>query len=95
VQDLVAPDNARFINPSDLPSENGGRRLLLYDGTIPELNPFRLSLMAGLQAEVPLFGNQWYMTPGVYYDYGLTDVTKAENWQLNSIVFMLDFRHSF
>lgn len=95
VQDLVEPTNARFVNSSAFPSENGGRRLLLYDGTIPEMLPFRLSMMGGVQGEIPLFGNQWYMTPGLYYDYGLTDVTKAENWQLNSIVFMVDFRHSF
>jgi hypothetical protein len=49
-------------------------------------------LKGGLQAEVGIFGDEWYMTPGVYYDYGLNDVTRAENWQLNTLMFTVDFR---
>jgi hypothetical protein len=46
-----------------------------------------------MQVEVPLFHNKWIMTPGIYYDYGFTDVTSLENWQLNSLLFVVDLRY--
>jgi hypothetical protein len=95
VQDLVDPPNARFIEQDGYELENAGRRLVFYDGDILEKRSVRVSLKAGLQAEVGLFGDTWYMTPGIYYDYGLSDVTLAENWQLNSVIFMVDFRRGF
>jgi hypothetical protein len=94
VQDLLEPQNARFIN-KDYPTENNGRRLILFDGDIPGRNSTRFSLKGGLQAEIGLFGNAWIMTPGVYYDYGLTQVTDNENWSLNSFLFQIDFRRAF
>ena len=94
-QDLVLPENARFTNPDNYPEEENGRRLVFFDDAIPAKNPLRLSLKAGLQSEVGLFGNAWIMTPGLYYDYGLTDVTSGENWQVNTLMFMLDFRRAF
>jgi hypothetical protein len=93
VQDLIDPPNARFSNPSGLPAENSGRRLILYDNDIPGRHDFRFSLKAGMQVEVPLFHNKWIMTPGIYYDYGITDVTSLENWQLNSLLFVVDLRY--
>lgn len=95
VQDLVEPENARFTNPQGYETENNDRRLIFFNDDIPDRNGTRLSLKAGLQAEVGLFGNAWIMTPGLYYDYGLTDVTNAENWQLNTLMFMVDFRRAF
>ncbi len=95
VQDLVTPENARFTNPSGFPSENNGRRLIFFDGDIPSRSGTRISLKAGMQAEFGLFGNAWIMTPGIYYDYGISDVTSAENWQLNTLMFMVDFRRAF
>ncbi len=92
---LVRPENARFTNPEDYPTEREGRTLRLYEGSIPSMRNYRFSLKGGVQAEIPVFGRQWYMTPGLYYDYGLTDITTSENWQLNSFVFMIDFRHAF
>jgi hypothetical protein len=95
VQDLEKPENARFVNPTGKPTANNGREIIFADGDIPGLSSTRLSVMAGLQAEFGLFNNAWIMTPGAYYDYGLTDVTKNENWNLSSIVFMVDFRRAF
>jgi hypothetical protein len=95
VQDLIEPENARFTNPQGYETENNGRRLIFFNEDIPARNGFRFSLKAGVQAEVGLFGNAWIMTPGLYYDYGLTDVTNAENWQLNTLMFMVDFRRAF
>jgi len=94
-QHLDAPSNARFVNPGKLPTPDNGQTLIFADGDIPGVSQTRFSLTAGIQAEFGLFGNAWIMTPGVYYDYGLTDVTKNENWQLSSIIMMVDLRRAF
>ncbi len=95
VQDLIDPPNARFVNPTGLPTANNGRRLIRYDDAIPERASIRASIKAGLQGEFGLFDNAWLMSPGIYYDYGLTDVTTAEDWQLQSVMFQIDFRRAF
>lgn len=95
VQDLIEPQNARFVNPDEYPEENNGRRLILFDGDIPGRNSTRLSMKGGVQLEVGLFGNEWIMYPGIYFDYGLTRVTNNENWNLNTAMFQVDFRHAF
>ena len=95
VQDLEAPDNARFTNPEGYPTARSGRQLIFFDGNIPDRNGARISVKAGLQGEIGLFDNQWSMTPGIYYDYGLTDVTTAESWQLHSMFFQVDLRRAF
>ncbi|MCE2502861.1 MAG: outer membrane beta-barrel protein [Chlorobi bacterium] len=95
VQDLDEPENARFINPDGLPTENNGRRLIFFDGDIPERNATRFSVKAGVQGEIGLFNNQWAMTPGIYYDYGLSNVISTEKWQLSSVIFQVDFRRAF
>ncbi|MBS1912476.1 MAG: hypothetical protein JST22_10860 [Bacteroidetes bacterium] len=97
-EDLIQPENARLINPD--PARfgvgNNGRRLIYAaDVDIPGRHAWRLSLKAGMQFEVGLFHNQIMMYPGVFYDYGLTDVTGSENWRLNSILFQVDFRRAF
>ncbi len=95
-QDLIQPENARFI-----PTENGvyemsGRRqVFMKDQEITELSGTRFSLKAGVQAELGLFNNAIIMYPGVFFDYGLTHVTSAEDWNLNSIIFQVDFRRAF
>lgn len=95
VQDLIEPQNARFVNPDQLPEENNGRRLILFDGQIPGRNSTRFSMKGGVQLEVGLFGNDWIMYPGIYFDYGLSRVTNNENWNLNTAMFQVDFRHAF
>lgn len=95
VQDLIEPQNARFANIPDLPTERSGRRLIFFDGEIPQLNSTRFSVKGGVQTELGIFGNRWIMSSGVYYDYGLTEVARTENWGVNSIVFQIDFRRGF
>jgi hypothetical protein len=94
-EDLVEPASARFTNVHDLTVENGGRRLVFFDDELPGKNGMRLSLKAGVQAELGAFGNAWIISPGLYYDFGLSDVTESDNWQLNTLTFMVDFRRAF
>lgn len=93
--DLVEPLEARFLNEQNLPEEAGGRRLILYSGDVEQSQSLRASFMAGVQAEIGLFDNDWMLIPSISYDYAFTDVTTAENWRLNSLVAMIDFRHAF
>ncbi len=96
VQDLILPENARFSNPLKLETRNNGRTLVFaQDSTIDGLASTRFSLKAGIQAEIGLFNNQYMLYPGVFYDYGLTDVTSKENWNLSRIIFQVDLRRAF
>ena len=95
VQNLDLPENARFKNPRNLPSENNGRTLVLKDSEIEQKSGTRFALRAGILAEVGLFNNAIIMTPGAYYDLGLTKVTSAQNWSLNSFLILVDFRRAF
>lgn len=94
VLDLITPENARLTNPEGRQTENNGRRIVFYDDVIPNQNSTRLSLKAGALAEFGLFGNAWIMTPGLYYDFGLTDVSKGSNWTLSTLMFLIDFRRA-
>jgi hypothetical protein len=95
MQDLLTPENARFSNPNNYPLENDGRRLVFYDGEIPSKSGTRFSLKLGVQSEIGLFGNSWFMSPGLFYDIGLSDVTEGENWQVSSLMLTVDFRRAF
>lgn len=96
-QDLVEPLNARFVDPQrpGIWLDSDGRRMYYADNKdIPGRKSLHFSLKAGLQAEVGLFANQVMMTPGIYYDFGLNNVTGNENWSLNSVMFQVDFRRA-
>lgn len=96
VLDLEEPQNARFLNPENLETRNNGRTLVYADNIdIDGRASTRFSLKGGLQAEIGLFKNQWMLYPGVFYDYGLSNVTDKENWSLNSVVMQVDLRRAF
>lgn len=96
-QDLEQPLNARFaVPPSEVEVANNGRRLIYANNRdIPGRKSLRFSLKGGVQAEIGLFKNALIMYPGVFYDFGLTNVTDNENWGLNSLLFQVDFRRAF
>ena len=95
VQDLEEPLNAQFVNPNGLPTENNGRRLIYaQDQTISGLQNVRFSVKGGLVAELGLFNNEWILYPGIFYDFGITNVTRNENWSLNTLLFQLELRRA-
>lgn len=95
VEDLERPLNATFVNPNNLPTENNGRRLIFAkDAKIDGLNAFRVSVKGGANAEIGLFRDDWILYPGIYYDFGLTHVTRNENWNLNSLIVQIELRHA-
>lgn len=96
-QELEEPLNARFVDPQrpGIWLDDLGRRMYYADNKdIPGRHKLHFSLKAGVQAEVGLFHNQVMMTPGIYYDFGLNNVTGNENWDLNSVMFQVDFRRA-
>lgn len=94
-QTLDQPLEAVFKNPRGLETEDEGRTLIFGDGDIEQRSGSRFSVKAGAQGEIGLFNNDWILTPGVFYDYGLTDVTPTESWQLHSVIFQVDLRRAF
>jgi hypothetical protein len=89
-QDLIEPQNGRFVNPDGYPTENEGRRMYFLRHTnIPEMNGTRLSAKGGAGIDAHLF-DALIVRGGVYFDYGLTDLTEAENWRVNSTLYQLD-----
>lgn len=95
VQNLLFPTNAKFINSNALPTENNGRTLVLRDSLIEQMQSSRFAVRTGLLGEIGLFDNAIVMTPGLYYDFGLSTVTKSQNWALNSVLFLVDFKRAF
>ncbi len=89
-QELLAPENARFINSEDWRTRNEGRVIVFAENEpIQDAASTRLSVRAGAFVDVRPWG-PLHITPGVYYDYGLTSVTKNSDWTVNSILLQLD-----
>ena len=89
-QQLVEPENARFINPESYPEREKGRVLVFADDEpIPDASSFRASLRAGTYVDFRLF-NFLHITPGVYFDYGLTSVVEDSDWTLNVLMYQMD-----
>ena len=97
VQDLEDPRNARFINPDSRPTENDGKRIIFYEGDIPDMSSTRFSVKAGIQGELKLLNNTWRLIPGIFYDYGLTNValSQKEDWKVHTVSFQVDLRRAF
>lgn len=90
--DLIEPLNAQF-DPnanSRFPLENNGRSLVIFRGDIPDINRWRVGLKMGLMYEVNL--HNFIAVPAIWYDIGLTKLTKTENWRVNALQLGVDVR---
>jgi hypothetical protein len=91
-QDLEEPPNARFTNPQGYETENEGRRLVFArDAEIPGMSSTRLSVKGGGSVDLHLLDMLLLVRAGAYYDRALSDLSSAENWQVHSTLFQLDF----
>ncbi|MBS1912477.1 MAG: hypothetical protein JST22_10865 [Bacteroidetes bacterium] len=91
--DLVDPDTFRFVNPEGLPADNNGRTLILMDDSeTPALNRLWLSAKLGLLCNVRAVDGRFMISPGLFYDLALTNVTSVDDWKVHSLMFHLDFR---
>lgn len=67
--DLVSPANGRILNGMNLPNENAGRTIILYDGEVPEAPAFTLGPRIGLFWESPMPDSGTQFGAGFYYSY--------------------------
>ena len=89
-QQLLAPENARFTNPENLPTRDSGRVMIqLKDSPVVAASPTRLSARGGAYLDLTLLG-PLCVTPGVYYDHGLTSAVSNGEWYVHSVLFQLD-----
>lgn len=83
---LISPINATF--------ENGMRVRNATGGEIPDANDLQAGLVAGLSYEFVISdaGDIALVPYGTFY-YGVTNIAKGSNWELNSLQFGLSFKY--
>lgn len=94
---IVDPDNVSFMPPTEgskYKYEDGNRAIVVNDGEIPETNGFRFALKFGVQYEI-ITGTGFDLIPGVFYNFGVTKVSKSEDWRVNALQIGLDIRTQF
>jgi hypothetical protein len=89
---LVEPLEAQFIPKPGYQYEDDYRTIVVADGDIPEKSGLRLGVKAGIQYEI-LMG-RWYLVPHVFYNFGITELSGAEDWRVNAIQIGADLRFS-
>ena len=89
-QQLLAPRTARFTNPENLPTRDSGRVIVMADSRpVAGASATRLSARGGAYLDLTLFG-PICVTPGVYYDHGLTSAVSNGEWYVHSVMFQVD-----
>ncbi len=86
VEELTNPSSgATFIDPVTK-EDSHSRTRNKFSGDIPDLNSFQASLLGGISYDLPLNseGSLW-LSPEVFYSFGLTDIVKDSNWKANSL----------
>lgn len=90
---LLEPQNAAF-DPTQNPQykyTNANRTIVVSEGDIPESSAFRLGIKAGIQYEI-ILKNRAYVVPAAYYNFGVTNLTSAEDWRANAFQVGVDIR---
>lgn len=89
VADVVHYD-PELVESAGLRTRDDGRQLVIEEGrSLDGTAPYRVSLRGGLFYDFPIF-DYVTLTPGIYYDYGLTPVHINSQWTVNSFMFHLD-----
>ncbi|MDT3738357.1 MAG: hypothetical protein RO257_02520 [Candidatus Kapabacteria bacterium] len=95
---LVQPLEAQFVRNEDLIIQKGykyidnDRTIIIKEGDIPESNGFRLGIKAGMQYEI--LAGKWVVVPGFFYNFGVTNLSSAENWRVDALQMGVDFRYA-
>ncbi len=100
---LEGQNNVQFIRLSEAEQlekfgkliryEDNDRTIVVNDEDIPDANPFRLGIKAGLQYAIDLQG--WVLIPQVAYNFGVTKLSSSEDWRVNAFQIGVDVRFSF
>ncbi|MES2765646.1 MAG: hypothetical protein V4642_07255 [Bacteroidota bacterium] len=100
--ELVQPTNATFeVDPEaeakHLKYSDDKRTITISDGELPNAETLRAAIKAGVQYEIlNLFGSRRFiLAPHVFYNFGITKLTSAENWRVNAFQTGVDLRYGF
>ncbi len=91
---LVEPENVQFAEVAGYEYKNGRRTVVVQDGEIEEATAVRVGIKFGLQYEL-ILGENYFIVPAIYYNYGVTKVKADEDWRINAFQFGVDLRYAF
>jgi hypothetical protein len=89
---LVQPLNAQF-DPTFCPEceyVNDGRTVITARDDIPGHSAIRVAIKAGAQYEIPV--GRLLLVPAIYYNFGVTEVSAADNLRINAFQAGIDLR---
>ncbi len=69
------------------------RSLMLHDGEIENHDAIRIGLKVGVQYEMNIPNTSLILIPAVYYNLGLTDLSKDYDWRVNALQMGVDVRY--
>jgi hypothetical protein len=90
---LIQPLNFKFrrVEGEGYTYINNDRTIVVRDGDIDDASGFRLGLKFGVQYDIHFAGG-FYVVPAAYYNFGITDLTSAEDWRVDAIQIGVDIR---
>jgi len=90
---LIQPLNFQFkrVDGMGYTYTNNDRTIIVKDGDIDDASGFRMGLKFGLQYDIHFAGG-FYVVPAAYYNFGITDLTSAEDWRVDAIQIGVDIR---
>ncbi|MCU0330443.1 MAG: hypothetical protein MUC47_05625 [Candidatus Kapabacteria bacterium] len=91
--ELVEPLNARFdkvLVPDGIYTNNDRAIILRPEGEIEDRAGVRVAVKAGAQYEIPV--GRLLLVPCVYYNFGITEVSPANNLRINALQMGVDLR---
>jgi hypothetical protein len=96
---IVVDDNLRQVidvgydrrpNPGTPTSGQTGEIYVVHAGDIPGVHDNRFSFVAGLFADVN--AGDFNLVPGIFYDFGLNELTTLHDWKLSGLDLRLAVR---
>lgn len=88
---LVEPNNVAFLPEEGVEYKDNNRTAVIKDGDIDDANGFRVGIKAGVQYEILMPGN-FYIVPAAFYNFGLTDLSTAQDWRVSAFQIGVDVR---
>ncbi len=91
--ELIEPLNAQFVPDDDNPDvrySDDLRTIYVKEGDIENSASTRFGIKAGVQWEINMQG--WYIVPHAHYNFGITNLTSAEDWRVNAFQVGVDAR---
>ena len=87
---LLTPENATFKPKDGVTYENFGRTILVGQDELPGHNALRLAIKAGAQYEITV--GRVLVVPCIYYNFGVTKLSDADNLRVNALQIGCDLR---